>query len=476
MSKSAYEPTTAVQFRLVIVLATSLFWVLPPLFGRTPYDRLKSFGVPDSSTGVRPVGALIEGSDGALYGTTGSTNSKVFRMSKDGSGFVVLRTLAALEGSYPFAKLTEGPDGRLFGTTQVGGSGGGGTIFKLNKDGTDFEVLKNFGNRQAVDGSLPAAPVMFASDGLIYGATVYGGTNGSGTVFRLAEAGGSYTVLHNFGFTDGQNAMSGIIEDEAGLLYGTTAHGGDRGWGVAYRMNKDGSGFTILHSFLSGNQDGGEPYAALLHGSDGVLYGTAANGGTDPSGAHLDGIVYRLNTDGTGYRILWSFGGSSTDGEGPTSTLVEGNDGALYGTTRFGGSAGKGTVFRLNRDGSRYTVLHQFGAQDLDGSEPIAGLVRATDGLFYGTTFGGGEMGLGTVFRLVPPPFIHNITVQSGMNSVVQCSGSSGQSYTIEATTGLGIQSWVQLGIRVADTNGVFEFEDTAAPNHSIRFYRVVEQ
>ena len=137
--------------------------------------------------------------------------------------------------------------------------------------------------------------------------------------------------------------------------------------------------------------------SALTEGSDGILYGTTFFGGT--SGA---GTIYKLNKDGGSYTVLHGFAESSVDGAMPSSSLVEGKDGALYGTTQSGGSSGgAGTVFKLNKDGSGYTVIYSLSPTNHIGAVPAAGLLQL-DGTFYGTTLSGGDMFQGTLFKLVP--------------------------------------------------------------------------
>ena len=130
-------------------------------------------------------------------------------------------------------------------------------------------------------------------------------------------------------------------------------------------MNKDGSGFGVLHSFSDAG-DGADPEAALLEGSDGTLYGTTVLGGS-----HGDGTIFKLEKDGSSYRILHHFN-DLADGIASYATLVEGRDGALYGTTAAGGSKSAGTIFKLDKDGSHYSLLHQFSGSD--GARPQAGL------------------------------------------------------------------------------------------------------
>lgn len=279
-----------------------------------------------------------------------------------------------------------------------------------------------------------------------------------------------------------------------GLLYGVTACGGTNNYGQGggvFRLKKDGSDYAVLHTFNSGAGDqsfqnvqrsgqlAGDGFSALgtlVQGGDGTLYGT-----TEFGGAQKGGVVYKLNPDGTGYRILHSFGSRGPDeGTRPKSGVVIGRDGALYGTTfaggKFGkesGSVGHGTIFRLNSDGTGYVVLHHFDGTN--GSWPIAGLTLGSDGSFYGTTAYGGRLKQGAVFKLTVPTA--SVLVFTGIQvsrtgALLDMSGTPGQIYVIEAATDLQNPSWQAISTNAAGSSGSFQFLDRAAPSYPMRYYR----
>src|SRR6185295_2645227 len=146
-----------------------------------------------------------------------------------------------------------------------------------------------------------------------------------------------------------------------------TSFGGVSDNGAVFKLNANGTGHTILKSFSFSGGDGANPFAGLVRGSDGALYGTTYFGGSGGKGT-----VFKLNADGTGYALLQNFSGP--DGANPNAGLVQGSDGALYGTTSSGGVGDNGTVFKLNADGAGYIVLHQFSGAD--GAYPDAGLIQ----------------------------------------------------------------------------------------------------
>jgi uncharacterized repeat protein (TIGR03803 family) len=159
-----------------------------------------------------------------------------------------------------------------------------------------------------------------------------------------------------------------------------------------FSVRFDGTGYTVLKSFAGGPGDAASPYAELLLGTDGLLYGTTSAGG---SGNH--GTVFVLGTNGSGYAIVKSFLGGSDGADPYTAGVIEKN-GALYGVTNDGGMLSAGTLFRLNKDGSGYTVLIHFGAGAGDGGVPVTTLIDGQDGYLYGTTYAGDPGG--TIFRL----------------------------------------------------------------------------
>src|SRR5208282_4028034 len=154
--------------------------------------------------------------------------------------------------------------------------------------------------------------------------------------------------------------------------------------------------FQRIKSFGIPTQAAANPLANLIQGSDGTLYGTTTGSGTSFGGNF--GTVFKLNTNGSGFTVLHTFT-NSPDGANP-SAVVQGADGALYGTTGLGGTYDAGTVFKLNTDGSGYLVLHTFTGTSGDGEKPTAALMLGSDGALYGTTEEGGSGGGGTVFKL----------------------------------------------------------------------------
>jgi uncharacterized repeat protein (TIGR03803 family) len=197
----------------------------------------------------------------------------------------------------------------------------------------------------------------------------------------------TFTTLHSFDGTDGSHSQ-GLVQATNGNLYGTTYDGGANGYGTVFKMTPSGT-LTTLYSFAG--TDGANPWRGLVQATNGNLYGTTLGGGAN--GGY--GTVFKISPSGT-LTTLHSFDG--TDGSHPEAGLVQATNGNLYGTTYYGGTNGYGTVFKMTPSGT-LTTLYSF--DDTDGSHPEAGLVQATNGDLYGTTFGGGASDIdGTVFRI----------------------------------------------------------------------------
>ncbi|MDB6110475.1 MAG: hypothetical protein JWR69_2225 [Pedosphaera sp.] len=309
----------------------------------------------------------------------------------------------------------------LYGTAASGGGSGYGTVFAINTDGTGFTNLHSFapqaedGNNVAtnIDGANPSA-VLILSSNTLYGTAKFGGGSGKGTVFKVNTDGTGFTTLHSFPTTpnypgpstnsDGAYPYGGLVLS-GNTLYGTAASGGSSGRGTVFAINTDGSTFTNLYSFTG---DGFAPEAGL------VISGTNFYGAARFGGSSGNGTVFKINTDGTEFTNLHSFTAESgayltnSDGANPQAGLIlSGN--TLYGTTKYGGSSGRGTAFRVNIDGTGFANLHNFtrdnynvttgASTNSDGADLRTGLIISGNAL-YGAAYGGGLSGKGTIFKV----------------------------------------------------------------------------
>jgi len=351
---------------------------------------LHSFGSPPK--GAEPFAGVIRDSAGNLYGTTaygGAANQGVvYRVDTAGHLNVLYSFTGGADGGRPYAGVIADSAGDLYGTTFYGGTANAGVVFKLDSSGNE-KVLYSFTG--GADGAYPYAGVIRDSAGNLYGTTLYGGAANTGAVFKL-DTSGQETVLYSFlvSGTTGAEPFAGAIRDSAGDLYGTTYYGGTANQGVVYKLDAPGQE-TVLYSFTGGT-DGGEPYAGVVRDSAGNLYGTASIGGTTQYG----GVVYKLDT--TGHQtVLYNFT-IGPDGGGPEAGVIRDEAGNIYGTTGGGGTASDGVVYKLDPSGNE-TVLYTFTG-GAGGSYPNAGVIRDSAGTLYGAAIGGGPANAGVVFKL----------------------------------------------------------------------------
>ena len=379
--------------------------------------------------GNTPNAGLVQGGDGNFYGTTvkgGASASicqdgcgTVFKVTPGGT-LTVLHSFCVnypcADGASPYAALVQGADGNFYGTAYGLGKFNAGTVFKITPQGTLTTLYSFCAQANCADGSQPYAGLVQASDGNFYGTTLEGGSNNGcslgsgscGTVFKITP-GGALTTLHSFcsqpNCTDGGNPYAGLVQGSDGNFYGTTFERGANGSGTVFKITPAGT-LTTLYSFCAQTNcaDGSIPYAGLVQGTDGNFYGTTTQGaGTYGNG----GTVFKISPQSP-YTLttLYSFCSqpNCTDGDDPIAGLVQASDGNFYGTTQQGGGTDCannpnhcGTVFQITPSGT-LTTLYRFDSSD--GKWPIAGLLQASDGNFYGTTYTGGAQGDGTVFKL----------------------------------------------------------------------------
>jgi uncharacterized repeat protein (TIGR03803 family) len=289
------------------------------------------------------------------------------------------------DGGFPEGGVIEGLDGLLYGTTRFGGAGFG-TVFSIPKNGTGIQLLVSPSGGAWTPGAL-----VQGGNGRLFG-TMGAGGGGGGELYSMNPNGSDYSDLHDWPSFSGDGfSPAALILGSDGYLYGTTYKGGSANAGTIFKVNTNGAGYIILYNF-TGNNDGAYPLGGLLPGPGNVLYGTTSEGG-----AGGVGIVYSITNNGTGLTVLHGFSGP--DGSAPEAGLIFGNDGALYGTTTGGGTGASGTVFKVNPDTTGFAVVHDF-AVGADGQYPYGELVKGNNGVIYGTTFQGGANGVGTIFEL----------------------------------------------------------------------------
>jgi hypothetical protein len=355
---------------------------------------LASFASGDTTLGYQPEGQLAADDAGDLFGANlfGGANGDgaLFEIPVTDSGYgpaQLVATFSGANGAWPTGSIVVDPSGNLYGMTMQGGEGydpsssnyGYGVIFEVAKDaasstGTGYDapvaVVSFTGNDGAAPGALPSALIQDGSGGLI-GATAYGGLYGEGEIFTVSGA-GAFSVVASFGDAAGDTTGPGLnpyglVQDPYGDLFGTTANGGQFGYGTIYEipMTPDGYGSLVTLASFNGT-DGVAPQASLIVDSSGNLFGTTTNGGDTFDAANFQngyGVVFELAADGStpsGYSdtptVLGSFNVSASNdfpnGANPYSSLVADSAGNVLGTTAYGGdSASNGVVFEVTNSG-----------------------------------------------------------------------------------------------------------------------------
>jgi uncharacterized repeat protein (TIGR03803 family) len=325
---------------------------------------------------------LVMDSTGNLYGTT--DDGEVFELAHGSGTINILASFNGANGSAPFSALIVDGSGNLYGTTAYGGANGDGTVFEVAQGSGTISTLATF---DGSDGSDSVAPLIMDSSGNLYG-TARGGTGYSpnisyGTVFEVAQGSGTITTLATFSGTNGAFPTAGLVRDTSGNLYGTSD---DTVFEVA-----QGSGTitTLMQASVNG-ANSVYPSGALIMDSSGNLYGTT-NGGANGVGA-----VFELAPGSGAISTLASF--LAPNGAVPHGGLIVDSSGNLYGTTSTGGPSGAGTVFEMAPGTGTITTLAAFNGTN--GASPLGALTMDGNGNLYGTTNAGGASGDGTVFEL----------------------------------------------------------------------------
>ncbi len=379
----------------------------PSALGQT-FTTLYTFTGTNSSP-ANPYAGLIQDKTGNLYGTTLNgglaSHGTVFKLDTAGVLTTVHSFGARGDGIKPYAGLVRDGAGNLFGMTPwgVGRKAGNGIIYRIETTGKEAIPYRFTGG---ADGGNPHGGLIRDQSANLYGGTETGGKHGCGVVFKLNN--GVETTLYTFTGSevngDGCSVAGNLVRDDIGNLYGTTSFGGNLpGCGTVFKLDTGGNE-TILHAFNCSGTDGSVPQAGLILDSVGYLYGTTMN--SSPMGA---GTVFKIDTAGSNYSLLYTFSGGA-DGGTPLGPVIMDNAGNLYGTTRYGGDLscgaprGCGVVFKLTSTGKE-TVLHTFSGPD--GMVPSSGLLRDGAGNLYGTAPRGGNggcggSGCGVIFKITP--------------------------------------------------------------------------
>ena len=238
--------------------------------------------------------------------------------------------------------------------TVNGGSNGYGVIFSFDAVTLTYIKLKDF---DFANGGLPQGSLIQATDGKLYGMTVYGGSNSYGVIFSYDPSTGMFSKLKDFDYTNGGYPHGSLIQATNGKLYGMTVNGGNNGYGVIFSFDP----VTLTYTKLQDFNGGGHPNGSLIQAANGKLYGMLSDGGSNYQGA-----IFSFEPSTSTYTKLRDF--DNTNGAYPYGSFTQATDGKLYGMTHSGGSYGDGVAFSYDPSTSVFTKLQDFNGTN--GANP----------------------------------------------------------------------------------------------------------
>ena len=401
------------------------------------------------TNGASPKGGLIEDGAGNLFGTTAGggahSDGTAFEIPKTATGYGTLTTLASFNnssiGAGPPAGLVSDSAGDLFGTTSGGGANNAGSVFEIAKGATAPTIVAsfNFGAASTTTGEGPGAGLIMDSAGDLFGTTLSGGAYRDGAVFEVPKASVGYgplKLLGSFNFTDGAIPRAGLTTDSAGNLIGTTSQGGAFSDGTVFKLAETGGTPTTLVNF--NGTDGSGPLSGLITDSAGDLFGTTYGGGPSGKGA---GTVFEIKKTGTTYAstpiTLVDFY-TSAAGYEPAGGLIMDAAGNLFGTTSMGGTNGAGTVFEVKTantaTGYASTPLVLSAAFNFSGYGGQLLADRTTGNLFVPS---GGGVGYGTEVEITNSGFVTTAptaTAAAAATSPVTSTVAAGSTLNVTGT------------------------------------------
>jgi uncharacterized repeat protein (TIGR03803 family) len=312
------------------------------VYGVTPSGSLTllhDFSPPNADM----IGGVTLGTDARFYGVVRNealdSGGVIFKLTRGGNLTILYSFTGGADGRDPLVPPIEGIDGNFYGTTSGGGSNpllcesGCGTVYKMTPSGS-LTTLHSF---NGTDGGSPHAPLVQAANGNLYGTTNSGGVHNYGTIFEVSSS-GKFSVVFDFHGTDGWGPAGGLVQADDGDLYGTTAGGGANDDGVVFKISH--GTYSVVHSFIGGT-DGIGPLEGLVEATDGNVYGTTALGTCG------DNTIFRITPSGD-FATLYTFLSDASLGCEPQSPLLQRTDGLLYGTAAGGGSFNGGVFFSFD--------------------------------------------------------------------------------------------------------------------------------
>lgn len=346
-----------------------------------------------------------------LWGMTqaGGANAlgTIFRMNLDGTGYEVVHSFVEQEGTGPEGGLCQAPDGYVYGLTNSDGENGVGTVFRISPSTLEFDVVFHL---SGAVGASPWSSLLLADNGKLYG-------GGSGSAFEVDPITGVVTAI-------GQYSMNEVfIQASDGWLYGSDAYGG--GAGAIFRINPSTLAHEVVHSFS--DIDGSTPYGRLCQAGNGKLYGFTYDGGTND-----EGVLYEYDPSTDAFTKLLDLIG--TNGGSPWSGFVTLGADLLLAPVTLGGANGLGALMELQPSTGEASLVHSFSTT-VDGGLLFGGIVQAGDGAVYGMTTMGGDAFAGTIYRF--DPVSAQLTTLHEFDGATGGSNPRGELFVVDDVVGI---------------------------------------
>ena len=352
-----------------------------------------------NENGSNPNGSLVKADNGILYGTTtyGGSNGQGLLFDWNPVTDTYTKKLdfgAEMKAGYPVGSLVSANNRKFYGMT-------GSVIYEWDP------VTNNFTNKYNFDldvtrsvGSIPKGSLVLADNGKLYGMTMEGGVgsccqSGAGTLFEWDPETDTFTKKMDFNRADnGRNPTDLLVRANNGKLYGMTGKGGEYDLGVLFEWNPATNTFTKKLDF-TGPENGGHPLGSLMQADNGKLYGMTNDGGLENSG-----VLFEWDPVADTYTKKLTFNGEE-EGGSPYGSLIQADNGKLYGTTGYGGVNKKGVLFEWDPATNIYIKKLDFNGAE-NGSNPYGSLLQANNGRLYGLTYTGGAYDLGVLYEWEP--------------------------------------------------------------------------
>lgn len=362
-----------------------------------------------SSTGSTPWGTLMQVNTGKVYGVTStggaaSTSGVLFQYNISSATYTKKIDLNFTSGGYPNGALVQASNGKLYGLASVGGSSNQGVIFEYDRTSSTYtKKIDLTGNTGTNPGGTPYGYMTLATNGKLYGMTSTGGISGLGVLFDYDATTNTYTKRIDFNGSAstalGGAPYGGLTQftgtgTATGKLYGMTKQGGSSNQGVIFEFDPSTNTFTKKVDLSLASANGYSAFGAMVE-SNNKLYGM-----TQLGGASNLGVIFEYDPNTGTYTKKIDFTGTSGAAMGslPFGSLVQTNTvGILYGMTKAGGANDLGVIFEYNVSTNTYTK--KYDMTSTNGSQPLGSMIRAANGKLYGVTNTGGANGSGVLFE-----------------------------------------------------------------------------